>query len=184
MQFSLENIVFTRFSSIILNPFVSVWYCHLPSYSNIETQVTSLTRSLHSTPLNSFTEGTNKHTETHAVIATYRLNRPRGQFSENTLTYRLLIGPYTDLRLISAWLANLDLPPCQLRHLDRITTIIWTMIPVPANTRGSNTGWILPISRFQKVQWVQQKNLERHYNRVVVCLVVRSVGCNAGPSWV
>ena len=27
---------------------------------------------------------------------------------------------------------------------------------------------LLPISRFQKVQWVQQKNLDRLYNQVVV----------------
>ena len=40
----------------------------------------------------------------------------------------------------------------------------------------SGKEYILPISRFQKVQWVQQKNLERLYNRVVV----RSVGCLFG----
>ena len=39
MLFSLKNTVFTVFSCIIQNPIVSVWYYHMPFFSNVETQV-------------------------------------------------------------------------------------------------------------------------------------------------
>ena len=45
--FSLENIVFNIFSSILYIPIVSVWYYRLPFYSSIETQVVSKDRQLH-----------------------------------------------------------------------------------------------------------------------------------------
>ena len=37
--FSLKNTVFTVFSCIIQNPVVSVWYYHMPFFSNVEAQV-------------------------------------------------------------------------------------------------------------------------------------------------
>ena len=39
MLFSLENSVFTEFFGIIRNPVASVWYYHMPFFSNVETQV-------------------------------------------------------------------------------------------------------------------------------------------------
>ena len=42
MLFSLKNTVFTVFSGIIQNPIVSVWYYHMPFFSNVETQVPGL----------------------------------------------------------------------------------------------------------------------------------------------
>ena len=41
MPFLLENTVFTVFSGIIHNPIISVWYYHMPFFSNVETQVMS-----------------------------------------------------------------------------------------------------------------------------------------------
>ena len=38
MSFSLKNTVFTGFSGIVQNPVVSVWYYHMPFFSNVETQ--------------------------------------------------------------------------------------------------------------------------------------------------
>ena len=54
-----------------------------------------------------------------------------------------------------------------------ITLLVLNMTEILLNTNE------LPISRFQRSDG-SNKNLERHYNRVVGCLV----GCNAGPSWV
>ena len=42
MLFSLKNTVVTVFSCIIQNPIVSVWYYHMPFFSNVETQVSWL----------------------------------------------------------------------------------------------------------------------------------------------
>ena len=37
----MKNTVFTLFSGIIQNLIVSVWYHHIPFFSNVETQVVS-----------------------------------------------------------------------------------------------------------------------------------------------
>ena len=44
-----------------------------------------MTRSVYYTLLESYTEETNKHTDKHIDIATYRLHRPSGRFSENMI---------------------------------------------------------------------------------------------------
>ena len=43
MLFLLKHTVFTVFSGTIKNPIVSVWYYHMPFFSNVETQVGSAT---------------------------------------------------------------------------------------------------------------------------------------------
>ena len=45
-------------------------------------QIHSFTRSLELTWLNSLADGSNRHTDKHTDIATYRLNWPRGRCSE------------------------------------------------------------------------------------------------------
>ena len=42
MLFPLENIVFKVYTSTIQNPVVSVWYNHLPFFSNVQTPVVGM----------------------------------------------------------------------------------------------------------------------------------------------
>ena len=44
-----------------------------------------MTKSLHPSPIKSYTEGTDTHPDTSKDIETYRLTRPGGRFRENLL---------------------------------------------------------------------------------------------------